>query len=192
MLDSIKDWFVDRLHKYMDAAREIVENDEGIRSAETYYSTVKAILKKETALLTKTFCIGMGGILATQLCGWLAELLGHGILKVISAVLVLLCVCIVAFILPAVIGLLLMLRTFFFANRSMADEWQKVVSDEQYADYGAEQILDHDSRQKSEDKMPYLSGRLRCGFRPGRLVVEGSRRRLLCVLLPWHCPAHSV
>lgn len=135
MLDSIKDWFVDRLHKYMDAAREIVENDEGIRSAETYYSTVKAILKKETALLTKTFCIGMGGILATQLCGWLAELLGHGILKVISAVLVLLCVCIVAFILPAVIGLLLMLRTFFFANRSMADEWQKVVSDEQYADY---------------------------------------------------------
>lgn len=53
-------------------------------------------------------------------------------------------------------------------------------------------ILDHDSRQKSEDKMPYLSGRLRCGFRPGRLVVEGSRRRLLCVLLPWHCPAHSV
>lgn len=60
MLDSIKDWFVDRLHKYMDAAREIVENDEGIRSAETYYSTVKAILKKETALLTKTFCIGMG------------------------------------------------------------------------------------------------------------------------------------
>ena len=77
----------------------------------------------------------MGGILATQLCGWLAELLGHGILKVISAVLVLLCVCIVAFILPAVIGLLLMLRTFFFANRSMADEWQKVVSDEQYADY---------------------------------------------------------
>ena len=135
MLDSIKDWFVDRLHKYMDAAREIVENNEGIRSAETYYSTVKAILKKETALLTKTFCIGMGGILATQLCGWLAELLGHGILKVISAVLVLLCVCIVAFILPAVIGLLLMLRTFFFANRSMADEWQKVVSDEQYADY---------------------------------------------------------
>ena len=86
MLDSIKDWFVDRLHKYMDAAREIVENNEGIRSAETYYSTVKAILKKETALLTKTFCIGMGGILATQLCGWLAELLGHGILKVISAV----------------------------------------------------------------------------------------------------------
>ena len=135
MLDSIKDWFVDRLHKYMDAAREIVENDEGIRSAETYYSTVKAILKKETALLTKTFCIGMGGILATQLCGWLAELLGHGILKVISAVLVLLCVCIVAFILPAVIGLLLMLRTFFFANRSMADEWQKVVSDEQDAGY---------------------------------------------------------
>lgn len=135
MLDSIKDWFVDRLHKYMDAAREIVENDEGIRSAETYYSTAKATLKKETALLTKTFCIGMGGILATQLCGWLAELLGHGILKVISAVLVLLCVCIVAFILPAVIGLLLMLRTFFFANRSMADEWQKVVSDEQYADY---------------------------------------------------------
>ena len=119
----------------MDAAREIVENNEGIRSAETYYSTVKATLKKETALLTKTFCIGMGGILATQLCGWLAELLGHGILKVISAVLVLLCVCIVAFILPAVIGLLLMLRTFFFANRSMADEWQKVVSDEQYADY---------------------------------------------------------
>ena len=55
MLDSIKDWFVDRLHKYMDAAREIVENNEGIRSAETYYSTVKAILKKETALLTKTF-----------------------------------------------------------------------------------------------------------------------------------------
>ena len=46
MLDSIKDWFVDRLHKYMDAAREIVENNEGIRSAETYYSTVKAILKK--------------------------------------------------------------------------------------------------------------------------------------------------
>lgn len=135
MLDSIKDWFVDRLHKYMDAAREIVENDEGIRSAETYYSTAKATLKKETALLTKTFCIGMGGILATQLCGWLAELLGHGILKVISAVLVLLCVCIVAFILLAVIGLLLMLRTFFFANRSMADEWQKVVSDEQYADY---------------------------------------------------------
>lgn len=135
MLDSIKDWFVDRLHKYMDAAREIVENNEGIRSAETYYSTVKATLKKETSLLTKTFCIGMGGILATQLCGWLAELLGHGILKVISAVLVLLCVCIVAFILPAVIGLLLMLRTFFFANRSMADEWQKVVSDEQYADY---------------------------------------------------------
>lgn len=135
MLDSIKDWFVDRLHKYMDAAREIVENDEGIRSAETYYSTAKATLKKETVLLTKTFCIGMGGILATQLCGWLAELLGHGILKVISAVLVLLCVCIVAFILPAVIGLLLMLRTFFFANRSMADEWQKVVSDEQYADY---------------------------------------------------------
>lgn len=122
MLDSIKDWFVDRLHKYMDAAREIVENNEGIRSAETYYSTVKATLKKETALLTKTFCIGMGGILATQLCGWLAELLGHGILKVISAVLVLLCVCIVAFILPAVIGLLLMLRTFFFANRSMADQ----------------------------------------------------------------------
>lgn len=135
MLDSIKDWFVDRLHKYMDAAREIVENNEGIRSAETYYSTVKATLKKETSLLTKTFCIGMGGILATQLCGWLAELLGHGILKVISAVLVLLCVCIVAFILPAVIGLLLMLRTFFFANRSMADEWQKVVSDGQYADY---------------------------------------------------------
>lgn len=135
MLDSIKDWFVDRLHKYMDAAREIVENNEGIRSAETYYSTVKATLKRETSLLTKTFCIGMGGILATQLCGWLAELLGHGILKVISAVLVLLCVCIVAFILPAVIGLLLMLRTFFFANRSMADEWQKVVSDEQYADY---------------------------------------------------------
>lgn len=135
MLDSIKDWFVDRLHKYMDAAREIVENNEGIRSAETYYSTVKATLKKEAALLTKTFCIGMGGILATMLCGWLAELLGHGILKVISAVLVLLCVCIVAFILPAVIGLLLMLRTFFFANRSMADEWQKVVSDEQYADY---------------------------------------------------------
>lgn len=100
----------DRLHKYMDAAREIVENDEGIRSAETYYSTVKATLKKEAALLTKTFCIGMGGILATQLCGWLAELLGHGILKVISAVLVLLCVCIVAFILPAVIGLLLRLR----------------------------------------------------------------------------------
>lgn len=135
MLDSIKDWFVDRLHKYMDDAREIVEHNEGIRSAETYYSTVKATLKKETALLTNTFCIGMGGILATQLCGWLAELLGHGILKVISAVLVLLCVCIVAFILPAVIGLLLMLRTFFFANRSMADEWQKVVSDEQYADY---------------------------------------------------------
>lgn len=135
MLDSIKDWFVDRLHKYMDDAREIVEHNEGIRSAETYYSTVKATLKKETSLLTKTFCIGMGGILATQLCGWLAELLGHGILKVISAVLVLLCVCIVAFILPAVIGLLLMLRTFFFANRSMADEWQKVVSDEQYADY---------------------------------------------------------
>ena len=135
MLDSIKDWFVDRLHKYMDAAREIVENDEGIRSAETYYSTVKATLKKEVTLLTKTFCIGMGGILATQLCGWLAELLGHGILKVISAVLALLCVCIVAFILLAVIGLLLMLRTFFFANRSMADEWQKVVSDEQYADY---------------------------------------------------------
>ena len=135
MLDSIKDWFVDRLHKYMDAAREIVENNEGIRSAETYYSTVKATLKKEAALLTKTFCIGMGGILATQLCGWLAELLGHGILKVISAVLALLCVCIVAFILLAVIGLLLMLRTFFFANRSMADEWQKVVSDEQYADY---------------------------------------------------------
>ena len=135
MLDSIKDWFVDRLHKYMDAAREIVEHNEGIRSAETYYSTVKATLKKETVLLTKTFCIGMGGILATQLCGWLAELLSHGILKVISAVLVLLCVCIVAFILPAVIGLLLMLRTFFFANRSMADEWQKVVSDEQYADY---------------------------------------------------------
>ena len=135
MLDSIKDWFVDRFHKYMDAAREIVEHNEGIRSAETYYSTVKATLKKETALLTKTFCIGMGRILATQLCGWLAELLGHGILKVISAVLVLLCVCIVAFILPAVIGLLLMLRTFFFANRSMADEWQKVVSDEQYADY---------------------------------------------------------
>lgn len=135
MLDSIKDWFVDRLHKYMDAAREIMENNEGIRSAETYYSTVKATLKKETSLLTKTFCIGMGGILATQLCGWLAELLGHGILKVISAVLVLLCVCIVAFILPAVIGLLLMLRTFFFANRSMADEWQKVVSDGQYADY---------------------------------------------------------
>lgn len=135
MLDSIKDWFVDRLHKYMDAAREIVENDEGIRSAETYYSTVKATLKKEAALLTKTFCIGMGGILATLLCGWLAELLGHGILKVISAVLALLCVCIVAFILLAVIGLLLMLRTFFFANRSMADEWQKVVSDEQYADY---------------------------------------------------------
>lgn len=48
MLDSIKDWFVDRLHKYMDAAREIVENNEGIRSAETYYSTVKATLKKET------------------------------------------------------------------------------------------------------------------------------------------------
>ena len=47
MLDSIKDWFVDRLHKYMDAAREIVENDEGIRSAGTYYSTVKAILKKK-------------------------------------------------------------------------------------------------------------------------------------------------
>ena len=135
MLDSIKDWFVDRLHKYMDAAREIVENDEGIRSAETYYSTVKATLKKEATLLTKTFCIGMGGILATLLCGWLAELLGHGILKVISAVLALLCVCIVAFILLAVIGLLLMLRTFFFANRSMADEWQKVVSDEQYADY---------------------------------------------------------
>lgn len=135
MLDSIKDWFVDRLHKYMDAAREIVENDEGIRSAETYYSTVKATLKKEAALLTKTFCIGMGRILATLLCGWLAELLGHGILKVISAVLALLCVCIVAFILLAVIGLLLMLRTFFFANRSMADEWQKVVSDEQYADY---------------------------------------------------------
>lgn len=135
MLDSIKDWFVDRLHKYMDAAREIVENDEGIRSAETYYSTVKATLKKEAALLTKTFCISMGGILATLLCGWLAELLGHGILKVISAVLALLCVCIVAFILLAVIGLLLMLRTFFFANRSMADEWQKVVSDEQYADY---------------------------------------------------------
>lgn len=135
MLDSIKDWFVDRLHKYMDAAREIVENDEGIRSAETYYSTVKATLKKEAALLTKTFYIGMGGILATLLCGWLAELLGHGILKVISAVLALLCVCIVAFILLAVIGLLLMLRTFFFANRSMADEWQKVVSDEQYADY---------------------------------------------------------
>lgn len=135
MLDSIKDWFVDRLHKYMDAAREIVENDEGIRSAETYYSTVKATLKKEAALLTKTFSIGMGGILATLLCGWLAELLGHGILKVISAVLALLCVCIVAFILLAVIGLLLMLRTFFFANRSMADEWQKVVSDEQYADY---------------------------------------------------------
>ena len=110
MLDSIKDWFVDRLHKYMDAAREIVENDEGIRSAETYYSTVKATLKKEAALLTKTFCIGMGGILATLLCGWLAELLGHGILKVISAVLALLCVCIVAFILLAVIGLLLMLR----------------------------------------------------------------------------------
>ena len=87
MLDSIKDWFVDRLHKYMDAAREIVENNEGIRSAETYYSTVKATLKKEAALLTKTFCIGMGGILATLLCGWLAELLGHGILKVISAVL---------------------------------------------------------------------------------------------------------
>lgn len=59
MLDSIKDWFVDRLHKYMDAAREIVENNEGIRSAETYYSTVKATLKKEAALLTKTFCIGM-------------------------------------------------------------------------------------------------------------------------------------
>ena len=39
MLDSIKDWFVDRLHKYMDAAREIVENNEGIRSAETYYRT---------------------------------------------------------------------------------------------------------------------------------------------------------
>lgn len=135
MLDSIKDWFVDRLHKYMDAAREIVENNEEIRSAETYYSTVKATLKKEAALLTKTFCIGMGGILATMLCGWLAELLGHGILKVISAVLALLCVCIVAFILLAVIGLLLMLRTFFFANRSMADEWQKVVSDEQYADY---------------------------------------------------------
>lgn len=135
MLDSIKDWFVDRLHKYMDAAREIVENDEGIRSAETYYSTVKATLKKEAALLTKTFCIGMGGILAPLLCGWLAELLGHGILKVISAVLALLCVCIVAFILLAVIGLLLMLRTFFFANRSMADEWQKIVSDEQYADY---------------------------------------------------------
>ena len=54
MLDSIKDWFVDRLHKYMDAAREIVEHNEGIRSAETYYSTVKATLKKETALLTKT------------------------------------------------------------------------------------------------------------------------------------------
>lgn len=135
MLDSIKDWFVDRLHKYMDAAREIVEHNEGIRSAETYYSTVKATLKKEAALLTKSFCIGMGGILATLLCGWLAELLGHGILKVISAVLALLCVCIVAFILLAVIGLLLMLRTFFFANRSMADEWQKVVSDEQYADY---------------------------------------------------------
>lgn len=135
MLDSIKDWFVDRLHKYMDAAREIVEHNEGIRSAETYYSTVKATLKKESVLLTKTFCIGMGGILATLLCGWLAELLGHGILKVISAVLALLCVCIVAFILLAVIGLLLMLRTFFFANRSMADEWQKVVSDEQYADY---------------------------------------------------------
>lgn len=135
MLDSIKDWFVDRLHKYMDAAREIVENNDGIRSAETYYSTVKATLKKEAVLLTKTFCIGMGGILATMLCGWLAELLGHGILKVISAVLALLCVCIVAFILLAVIGLLLMLRTFFFANRSMADEWQKVVSDEQYADY---------------------------------------------------------
>lgn len=47
MLDSIKDWFVDRLHKYMDAAREIVENDEGIRSAETYYSTVKATLKRK-------------------------------------------------------------------------------------------------------------------------------------------------
>lgn len=76
MLDSIKDWFVDRLHKYMDAAREIVEHNEGIRSAETYYSTVKATLKKEAALLTKTFCIGMGGILATLLCGWLAEL--HG------------------------------------------------------------------------------------------------------------------
>ena len=75
MLDSIKDWFVDRLHKYMDAAREIVEHNEGIRSAETYYSTVKATLKKEAALLTKTFCIGMGGILATLLCGWLAELL---------------------------------------------------------------------------------------------------------------------
>lgn len=115
MLDSIKDWFVDRLHKYMDAAREIVENNEGIRSAETYYSTVKATLKKEAALLTKTFCIGMGGILATMLCGWLAELLGHGILS-----------------------------------------------------------------------------RLRCGLRPGRLVVEGSRRRILCVLLPWHCPADSV
>ena len=92
MLDSIKDWFVDRLHKYMDAAREIVENDEGIRSAETYYSTVKATLKKEAALLTKTFCIGMGGILATLLCGWLAELLGHGILKVISLVWAVLCV----------------------------------------------------------------------------------------------------
>ena len=40
MLDSIKDWFVDRLHKYMDAAREIVENNEGIRSAE--HTTVQS------------------------------------------------------------------------------------------------------------------------------------------------------